>query len=97
MDAVAATFSHMAAFVASGLGEYGYHGMVLSPKYGPRERIISIITSAELEPDPLYDGPPLCDICMMCAKNCIGLNYGEDKLNAGAFCVSVKVCRGSGR
>jgi len=81
----AATFSHMAAFVACGLGEYGYHGMVLSPEYGPRERIISIITSAELDPDPLYSGEPLCDECMMCAKNCIGLNYSKDKLNDPKF------------
>lgn len=77
----AATFSHMAAFVACGLGEYGFHGMVMSPEYGPRERIISIITSAELEPDPLYDGAPLCDECKMCAKHCIGQNYDEIKLN----------------
>ncbi len=77
----AATFSHMAAFVACGLGEYGYHGMVMSPEYGPRERIISIITSADLEPDPLYQGPALCDQCKMCAKHCIGKNYTEDKLN----------------
>ncbi len=81
----AAPFSHMAAFVAAGLGEYGYHGMVLSPEYGPRERIISLITSAELEYDPLYDGAPLCDECMMCAKNCIGSNYSEDKLNDPKF------------
>lgn len=81
----AATFSHMAAFVACGLGEYGYHGMVLSPEYGPRERIISIITSAELEPDPLYDGAPLCDGCMMCARNCIGQNYDLEKLNDPKF------------
>ena len=81
----AATFSHMAAFVACGLGEYGYHGMVLSPEYGPRERIISLITSAELEYDPLYEGDPLCDGCMMCAKHCIGLNYSEDKLNDPKF------------
>ena len=81
----AATFSHMAAFVACGLGEYGYHGMVLSPEYGPRERIISIITSADLEADPLYEGDPLCDQCMMCAKNCIGQNYGLDKLNDPKF------------
>lgn len=81
----AASFSHMAAFVACGLGEYGYHGMVLSPEYGPRERIISVITSAELEPDPLYRGDPLCDKCKMCAKNCIGLNYEKEKLNDPNF------------
>lgn len=81
----AATFSHMAAFVACGLGEYGYHGMVMSPEYGPRERIISIITSAELIPDPLYDGEPLCDQCKMCARNCIGQNYDLEKLNDPKF------------
>lgn len=81
----AATFSHMAAFVACGLGEYGYHGMVMSPEYGPRERIISIITSADLEPDPLYNGTPLCDGCKQCAKNCIGQNYDYEKLNDPKF------------
>ncbi len=81
----AASFSHMAAFVACGLGEYGYHGMVLSPEYGPRERIICIITSADLEPDPLYNGEPLCDKCKMCARNCIGLNYEKEKLNTPNF------------
>lgn len=81
----AASFSHMAAFVACGLGEYGWHGMVLSPEYGPRERIISIITSAELEPDPLYNGPALCDQCKLCAKFCIGKNYDFEKLNDPKF------------
>ena len=81
----AASFSHMAAFVACGLGEYGYHGMVLSPKYGPRERIIAFITSAELEPDPLYNGPALCDQCKLCAKFCIGQNYDYEKLNDPKF------------
>ena len=81
----AASFSHMAAFVACGLGEYGYHGMVLSPEYGPRERIICIITSAELEPTPLYNGDPLCDRCKMCARHCIGQNYDMEKLNDPKF------------
>lgn len=77
----AASWSHMSAFVACGLGEYGYHGMVMSPEYGVRERVISFITSAELEPDPLYNGDPLCDNCKACARHCIGQNYGEDRLN----------------
>ena len=81
----AASWSHMSAFVACGLGEYGYHGMVLSPKYGPRVRIISFITSAELESDPLYDGPPLCDGCKACARHCIGRNYSQERLNEPNF------------
>ncbi|OGV66552.1 MAG: hypothetical protein A3K19_23855 [Lentisphaerae bacterium RIFOXYB12_FULL_65_16] len=71
----AASFSHMNAFVAAGLGEYGWHGMVMSPKYGPRQRIISLVTTAALVPDPLYRGDPLCDRCGQCEKACYGKNY----------------------
>ncbi len=81
----AASWSHMSAFVAAGLGEYGYHGMVMSPEYGPRERIISFITAADLEPDPLYDGEPLCDSCLACARHCAGRNYEMERLNDPKF------------
>jgi ferredoxin len=60
-----------AAFLC-GLGEIGYSKMFLSPRFGPRNRVGVILTDAELEPDPLYDGPPLCDQCMACVKNCPG-------------------------
>jgi epoxyqueuosine reductase QueG len=76
----AATFSHMNAFVAAGLGEYGWHGMVMSPQYGPRQRIVSVFTSAPLVADPLYDGEPLCDRCKLCEKACWGENYKTDAL-----------------
>lgn len=76
----AASFSHMNAFVAAGLGEYGWHGMVMSPKYGPRQRIISVITDAPLLPDPLYGGEPLCDRCKQCERACWGENYKESSL-----------------
>lgn len=76
----AASFSHMNAFVAAGLGEYGWHGMVMSPKYGPRQRIISLVTAAELTPDPLYRGEPLCDRCGLCEKACWGNNYEKRHL-----------------
>ena len=81
----AASWSHMAAFVAAGLGEYGYHGMVMSPEYGPRERIISFITAADLEPDALYQGDPLCDSCLACARHCAGRNYEMERLNNPKF------------
>ena len=80
-----AAWNHMPAFVAAGLGEYGYHGMVMSPKYGPRQRIISFITSADLEPDELYRGEPLCDLCLGCAKHCAGQNYKTSRLNEPKF------------
>lgn len=75
-----ASFSHRHAFVAAGLGEFGWNNMVMSAKYGPRNRLVSLITSAELEPDPLYSGEPLCDRCRMCEKHCPGKNYRDEML-----------------
>lgn len=75
-----ASFSHRHAFVAAGLGEFGWNNMALSAKYGPRNRLVSLVTEAELEPDPLYRGEPLCDRCGMCASKCPGKNYREEVL-----------------
>ncbi|MCX7048468.1 MAG: hypothetical protein NTX50_23655 [Candidatus Sumerlaeota bacterium] len=61
----------IAAYLA-GLGEIGFSKMFLSPQFGPRNRVGIIITEAELEPDPIYDGPPLCNRCMACVRDCPG-------------------------
>lgn len=55
-----ADFSHRHTAVAAGLGEFGFNGLVLVPKFGARIRFNSIITNAPLEPDPMYQGTPLC-------------------------------------
>ncbi|MBN1444540.1 MAG: hypothetical protein JW957_00335 [Candidatus Omnitrophica bacterium] len=62
--------AHRYSAVAAGLGEIGWSGLFLSPQFGPRQRVISIITEAELKPTPMYDGPPLCDKCFECVKTC---------------------------
>lgn len=62
--------AHRYAAVAAGLGEVGWHESFISPEYGPRQRINSLITEAPLEPDPLYKGTPLCDKCMSCVEAC---------------------------
>jgi epoxyqueuosine reductase len=46
-------FSQRHAAVRAGLGEFGLSGLVITPQYGPRVRYVSIITEAELDPDPL--------------------------------------------
>jgi epoxyqueuosine reductase len=61
----------IAGFMA-GLGEIGYSKMFLTPEFGPRQRLGVIITELELEPDPLYDGPQLCNRCMACVRDCPG-------------------------
>lgn len=61
------------AAVAAGLGEFGWLGIVITRRFGPRVRLGSIITSAPLEVDPMYSGPPLCqpDACSYaCVRAC---------------------------
>ena len=68
-----AEFSHRHAAVAAGIAEFGWNGLALTPEFGAMQRFNSILTSAELEPTPLYAGPSLCrkDKCgSTCVKIC---------------------------
>ena len=71
------------AAVAAGLGEFGWIGIVVTPEFGPRNRFGVILTTAELEPDPMIPSGTLCDPtkCTMCTDCCptnaIG-RYGTD-------------------
>ncbi|NIM69365.1 MAG: hypothetical protein GTO48_02660, partial [Xanthomonadales bacterium] len=40
------------AGVAAGLGELGHSKLLLTPQFGPRQRVFVVLTDAELEPDP---------------------------------------------
>ena len=57
------------AAVACGLGEIGMNGLFLSPKYGSRQRFHMIITDAEIEESPIFEGS-VCDACGKCAEVC---------------------------
>lgn len=65
-------FSHRHAATRAGLGEFGYNNIVLTRQFGPRQRWNSIITDAELEPDPLIT-EPIClrDKCLLCLNTCV--------------------------
>ena len=65
-------FSHRHAATRAGLGEFGYSNVVLTREFGPRQRFNSVVTDAELEPDPLVDRP-IClrDGCRLCLKACV--------------------------
>ena len=60
------------AGVAAGLGAIGWSGLFMTPEFGPRTRVGVILTTLELEPDPMYDGPPICnpEKCGICTKAC---------------------------
>jgi len=68
----------IAAFIC-GMGEIGYSKVFLTPQFGPRQRFAFILTDTPLEPDPIYDGPALCDRCMRCVTECPAKAIPADK------------------
>jgi ferredoxin len=63
--------SHKHAAVAAGLGQIGWNNLFLSPKFGPRQILGSVITNAPLKADPLYEGK-VCEPDK-CGYACLGV------------------------
>ena len=75
-------FSHRHAATRAGLGEFGYNNLVLTKEFGSRQRFNSIITDADLVPDPLITEPiclrDKCNLCLeACIMNCITMRDDE--------------------
>ena len=64
-----AFFSHRHAAYCAGLGTFGLNNAILTPRYGPRVRFASIITTADIPGDPLIDDQ-LCVKCQRCVTIC---------------------------
>ena len=58
--------------IQAGLGQYGRHGLLITPEFGPRVRIAKIFTDLPLIPDqPIDFGvTETCDICRRCSDGC---------------------------
>lgn len=65
----AAAFSHVIAGKYAGLGTIGFNHTLLTREFGPRVRLVSVITDAELPPDPMIR-EELCIHCRLCQKMC---------------------------
>ncbi len=66
-----APFSHRHAAVRAGLGEFGLNNLVLHPHLGPRVRFMSVITRAELTPDPIVGSKVCLGLrCSKCIEQC---------------------------
>ncbi len=64
--------SHRHVAVAAGLGEIGRSSLLLTPDYGARIRVTSVITTAPLKPDG-EPTPGLCPPdCRLCLEGCPG-------------------------
>ncbi len=58
--------------IQAGLGQYGRHGLLITPEFGPRVRIAKIFTDLPLRPDaPIDFGvTETCEICRRCSDGC---------------------------
>jgi len=81
-------FSHSQAAAQAGLGEIGLNGLFLSTQYGPRIYLGSVITTAPLVANPLYEGE-LCDRtgCRECIKQCPARAIARDGTLDAVTCV----------
>jgi len=62
-------FAHRNAAIAAGLGTRGRNNLLITPQFGPRHRLASVLTEAELEPDePLKED--VCTHCNKCVEVC---------------------------
>jgi O-acetylhomoserine (thiol)-lyase len=64
-----AAFSQVRAGKYAGIGTIGRNHTLLTEAYGPRIRLVSIITDAEFAPDPMLENS-LCNNCGACVKIC---------------------------
>jgi epoxyqueuosine reductase len=64
-----ASFSHTYAAKYAGLGTIALSRNLLTPEYGPRVRLNSVLTAAVLPGDPLQP-KDLCNSCKLCERTC---------------------------
>ena len=86
-----APFYHMPAMYLAGLGTLGLNCCILTPEFGPRVKVTSIITDCALpEGEPMRD--QMCINCNLCVENCpIGAIDGQGWKNPFA-CASYGCC-----
>ena len=79
--------SHKAVAIAAGIGWQGKSLLVVNPEFGPRLRLVTILTNAALEPDiPLKNR---CGKCSQCKDHCpagaiIGANTDSHYIDRAA-------------
>ncbi len=62
-------FNHKMAATSAGLGWIGKNGLLISPDYGPRLSLATVLTNAPLLPDAPMEYS-LCGSCGLCVTHC---------------------------
>ncbi|MFX1317851.1 MAG: 4Fe-4S double cluster binding domain-containing protein [Promethearchaeota archaeon] len=72
-----AHLSHKMVATRAGLGWIGKNALLITPEYGPRIRLTTVLTDAPLQPgNPITES--LCEKCQLCTEACpVGAIRGE--------------------
>lgn len=62
--------SHKHAAQAAGLGKLGKSSMLITPRFGNRVHLVSVVADVELAPDPVMDWEPCPEGCTRCIRAC---------------------------
>jgi epoxyqueuosine reductase QueG len=73
-----AAFSHVWAGHYAGLGTIGWNHCLLTKEFGPRHRLVSVVTALELEGDSMLT-EELCNKCRLCERACPGQSFSGGK------------------
>ncbi len=78
------SFSHRFGAIAAGIAGQGWSGNVMTKEHGAAVYLSSVVTSAELESDPLFDPryfiDNYCYPCRLCDKTCVvGMFDSQDE------------------
>lgn len=90
-----AIFSHVWAGHYAGLGRVGWNHTLLTKEYGPRLRLVSVLTALELDGDPMV-AEELCTKCLLCQKICPAQAFSgsKEQLYAG---MDKRMCTANGK
>jgi len=83
LDKPPGCFSHVYAAKYAGQGTIAYSHNLITKEYGPRIRLVSVLTSLKITPDPVIE-KDICIKCDVCHKLCPGnvFTTREDKIIA---------------
>ena len=62
--------SHKHAAQAAGLGKLGKNSLLITPEFGNRVQLVSVVTNLNLESDPLVEDELCPSKCIICIESC---------------------------
>ncbi|MFC2001345.1 reductive dehalogenase [Chloroflexota bacterium] len=76
--------------IDAGLGQLGRQGLLITPQFGPRQRLCKVITDLPLLPDhPIEFGvTEFCSACLKCARECPSQAISREGLTTDTSSIS---------